>query len=133
MAYHRKHDSSIHGVAMNNNGAALALLFLGAVRQYAYKLAPPEIAARAWNITGACVVLALVLWLAWRMRSRIVLLVVAWWAAEESLTIGCNTLWLIAPWPVTQTQDICRGLLDFDLGKLGALMIAIALALIVWK
>ena len=133
MAYHRKHDASIHGVAMKHKGAALALLFLGAVRQYAYKLAPPEIAARAWNITGACVVLALVLWLAWRMRSRIVLLVVAWWAAEESLTIGCNTLWLIAPWPVTQTQDICRGLLDFDLGKLGALMIAIALALIVWK
>ena len=109
-------------------GAALALLLLGAVRQYAYKLAPPEIAARAWNITGACVVLALVLWIAWRLRSKLVLFVVAWWAAEESLTIGCNTLWLIAPWPVTQSQDICRGLLDFDLGKLGALMIAIALA-----
>lgn len=113
--------------------AALALLTLGAVRQYGYKLADPELAARVWNVTGAAVVLALVLWLAWRLRSRLVLLVVAWWACEELLTIGCNTAWMIAPWPVQAGQDICRGLLDFDLGKLGALMIAVALARIVWR
>lgn len=114
-------------------GPALALLTLGAIRQYGYKLAPPEMSARVWNVAGAVVMLALVLWVAWRFRSRLVLLVVAWWAAEEALTIGCNAAWMIAPWQVQAGQDICLGLLDFDLGKLGALMIAVALARIVWK
>jgi len=100
---------------------------------YGYKLASPELAARVWNITGAVVLLAMVLWVAWHWRSRLALFVVGWWAAEEILTIGCNTLWLLRPWPVAAGQDICRGLLEFDVGKLGALLIALALARIVWR
>ena len=115
------------------HGVALALLTLGAIRQYGYKLADPALSARVWNVTGAAVVLALVLWIAWRKRSRLLLLVVSWWAAEEALTIGCNVAWMVAPWPLQAGQDVCRGLLDFDLGKIGALMIAVALARIVWR
>lgn len=119
-------DQRPRGVSVS--GAALVLA-LGVVRHYAYKLGPPEIAARVWNITGAAVVLALLLWVVWRMRGRLLVLVALWWAAEELLVVGCNTLWLVKPWHIQQGQDVCYPLLDFDLGKIGVLFVA----LILWR
>jgi hypothetical protein len=119
---------------------ALALLALGALRHYGYEAFPPAIAARVWNIHGALVMLALVVWSAYAaMRllpdrsawARLIGLIALWWVAEELLVIGCNTAWLIRPWPLVPGQSACYPLWHFDLGKLGAACMAFALWCIV--
>ena len=78
-------------------------------------------------MTGASVILALMLMVAWRWRSQLVVLVAVWWTAEELFVIGCNGWWLYKPWLVKKGQDVCYPLLDFDLGKLGVLFVTLLL------
>jgi hypothetical protein len=104
---------------------ALWLLALGAALHYGYALLPEEMHARAWNIAGAAARLALLIALVWHWRSRAALAVAAWWACEEALVIGCNSAYLIDPWPVTGSA--CSGLLTMDYGKLGIAAVAVLL------
>jgi hypothetical protein len=113
-----------------NNGSAsvrAALILAGAALvHYGYALAPAEMQARLWNIGGAAGRLALLVSLLWALRVRgLALLAGAWWAAEESLVIGCNAAFLWRPWPVEAGQAACTGLLGLDLSALGALVAAL--------
>lgn len=115
-------------------GVALALLALFALRHYGYEAFPERMAARAWNVHGALVMLCLV---GWGCVSAVTLLrgpwltlalcIGAWWAAEEAMVIGCNVWWIMRPWGLLAGQSACYPLLQFDLGKVGAVVAAGAL------
>lgn len=107
--------------------APILLLALGALRHYGYKPFPPAWQAWVWNMTGAMAILALMLLAAWRFRSRLMVLVAVWWAAEELFVIGCNGLWLYKPWIVEKGQDVCYPLMQFDFGKVGVLFVSLLL------
>lgn len=97
-----------------------------ALRHYGYKLVDAQ-SAWVWNITGACVMACLVIWVIWRLKSRLAAFVGLWWIAEEAMVAGCGALWILNPWPIRPGQDVCYPLLEFDLGKIGVLMLAILL------
>jgi len=110
------------------NQRALWLLLLGAVVHYGYALAPEAMQARIWNIGGSFGRAALILALVWRVRDVVVLAVAGWWLLEESLVMGCNTAYLIAPWPIDGAA--CSGLLTLDFGKVGIAAVALLLVAI---
>jgi len=63
-------------------------------------------------------------YVALRVRRGWVLYPLAWWMAEEAMVIGCNAAFIVKPWTVPAGQDMCSSLLQFDLGRLGALVLA---------
>jgi hypothetical protein len=107
---------------------ALPLLALGALLFYAWSAFPPEHQAQVWNALGAAARAALLLSLVWGSRSRFVWLVVAWWLLEEAMVAGCSVLYIFHPWTVRPGDAQCSALLEFDLGKVGAVaMICLAI------
>ena len=66
---------------------------------------------------------------AWRWRNPSVWLLAAWWVAEEAMVIGCTVAYAVRPWAVPVGEDQCSSLLQFDLGKIGA----IGMALGAWR
>lgn len=123
MADPRHDHTAIHGGAI-----ALALLGLGLAVHYGYRLAPPEHRADIWNACGAIARVILLSASVWRVRSRLVLLVAAWWACEELLAAGCSVAYIVRPWPVDVGADQCSALAGFDLGRIG-MLVASALVL----
>ena len=115
----------------------LILLALFALRHYGYEAFPAAIAARVWNIHGAMVMLTLLAGVtaAWAPPSgtlrTVFVCTAAWWGVEELLVIGCNTWWILAPWAKPAGASACYPILHFDMGKIGALVAAVALAYIV--
>jgi hypothetical protein len=91
---------------------------------YGWALVPAQHQADAWNALGAFARLSLVCAVAWRIRSRLVLFVAAWWAFEELLVIGCSLAFIASPWVVEPGQAQCSALLQFDLGRVGLLIAA---------
>ncbi|MEY2854598.1 MAG: hypothetical protein RL030_1730 [Pseudomonadota bacterium] len=107
---------------------AWCLLALGLLTHYGYYGFPEEIAPHVWNIAGSLSRLCFLAYVLWH-RHSIAIAVGAWWAAEEALVIGCSVAWLVAPWD-TAGRDQCTSLLGYDLGRLGALAVAVLLALL---
>lgn len=116
------------------------LLALFALRHYGYEIFPAEIAARVWNIHGALVMLALLVWVclwslywtpAWGRRTALLIGIAAWWAVEEIMVVACNTWWILSPWAKPPGVSACYPLLHFDIGKIGAALAATALAYVV--
>lgn len=106
---------------------ALGLLALLVALHYGYAICDPEDRAQAWNMAGAVARAALLVALSWKWRGP-VLLVVAWWLAEEAMVAGCSAAYIVKPWVVAAGQDQCSALLHFDLAKLGAAVILSLLA-----
>ena len=109
---------------------AAALLLAGVVRHYAWPMFPVALQSSIWNIGGALAILFL-LAVVIRGRSWLVLLVGLWWAAEELLVVGCTAGYIIAPWELVPGQ-MCSQLLHFDFAKIGALILA-ALVLLLMR
>ena len=78
--------------------------------------------SKALGAAAALFLLALVLY---AYRSRWVLLVGLWWAWEEAQTLICSVAYALEPWPVPLGQGICSARLDFDLGALGLVCMAV--------
>lgn len=110
------------------NVRAVGLLALLAAMHYSYMLAAPGDAAQWFNAAGAITRAALLLALARRWRG-VVLWVVAWWLAEEAMVAGCSVAYIVKPWAVLAGQDQCSALLHFDIAKLGAMVLALLLAI----
>ena len=106
--------------------SAAVVLALCVATHYGWSLAPPEHQAQAWNILGAFARLCLLAALLWYRRG-IILWVGAWWALEELQVIGCSAAFIISPWVVAPGDSQCSALLGFDLGKVGATVIAFLL------
>jgi hypothetical protein len=68
--------------------------------------------------------LTLALLISWPMGG-VARLAGLWWAAEEGMVAVCSVAWVLAPWEVAAGQDQCSALLQFDLGKLGAAILAL--------
>lgn len=109
---------------------AVPLLLLGVVVFYGWALFPPELQSRAWNISGSFARAALLVALVWHVRERMVLAVAGWWLCEELLVMGCNTAFMVAPWPIRPGDAACSSLLQFDLGKIGLVWVVLMLALL---
>ena len=101
-------------------------LILGALalRHYGYSAFPHQYAALVWNITGAALFLAALVYVALRVRRGWVLYPLGWWMAEEAMVIGCNAAYIGKPWTVKPGEDMCSSLLALDLGLVGALVLA---------
>ena len=106
-----------------------ALLALGAWLFYGWAVVPVEHQAQVWNISGALARLVLLGAVIWRVRSRFVLLVGAWWAAEELMVAGCSAWFIVSPWVIRPGEAQCSALLQFDLGKVGLLSIVSLVAI----
>lgn len=102
---------------------AIGLLALGVARHYGYLLADQADHADIWNAAGAVTLAAMLIALAWRWRGP-VLLVVAWWVAEEVMVAGCSLAYMVQPWIVGPGQDQCSALIGLDISKISAAVIA---------
>lgn len=103
--------------------SALALLLLGGALFYGWA-GFPDHAAFVWNIAGSLTRLIL-LWALIRGRGGLLFAVGLWWTAEELLLIGCNALYILNPWQVKKGEAICSALLQYDLGTIGLLVVAV--------
>lgn len=101
---------------------ALLLALVGL--HYGWALAPVEHQAQAWNILGAAARAGLLVAVLWRCRG-LVLAVGAWWLCEEAMVIGCSVAYMVSPWPVAPGESQCSALLGYDLGRIGALVLAV--------
>lgn len=102
---------------------------MGAWLFYGWALVPVEHQAQVWNISGSLARLALLGAFIWRVRSRFVLLVGAWWAAEEMMVAGCSAWFIVKPWVIQPGDSQCAALLQFDVGKIGLLAIVSLVAI----
>ena len=90
---------------------------------YGWALVTVEHQAQVWNISGSVARLVLLNVVLWRVRSVFVLLVGAWWAAEELMVAVCSAWFMWRPWVIEPGQSQCSALLQFDIGKVGMLII----------
>ena len=123
MAYRSVGADAIYSIAVG-------LLLLGGLRHYGIYLVPLEHRAQAWNAAGALCIVALLLAAVWRVRSRLVQAIIAWWIAEEAMVAGCSMWFIYRPWVVSPSDDQCSALIDFDLGRIGLLAITILILLL---
>lgn len=59
--------------------------------------------------------------------ARPLLLVAIWWAAEDLMVAGCSIAMMIHPWVVAKGQAQCSALLQFDLGRVGLVIVGMLL------
>ena len=121
-------SAMMYPIQVQDHAKTIGLLALLVALHYGYHLAAPGDRADWWNIAGAVARSALLIALAWRWRGP-VLLVVAWWLAEEAMVAGCSVAFIFGPWDVPEGQDQCSAILGLDIGKLTA---AGLLGLLVW-
>lgn len=100
---------------MKAPAVAAVLLFAWWLGHHAYKLAPVAIEGHAWNIGGAASRLVLLAALAWLVRSPLVDMPAAWFAAEEAQAIGCTVAYVMNPWPMLPGQEKCSAALGLPL------------------
>lgn len=99
----------------------LCLLILLTIRHYGYAAVGGD-PAIVWNMLGAAVTIVLVWEVSKPGWARYVAL---WWTAEELMTIGCNGWYLAFPWPIPAGQDMCSSLIQYDLGKVGTVVVTL--------
>ncbi len=109
----------------------LALIGLGWLVHYGWAFAPAEHQAQIWNACGAFARLVLVMALAWRIRSRLVLFAALWWACEELMVAGCSIAYIVSPWKVEPGEAQCSALFQLDIGRIGIFVAVFILSAIV--
>ena len=101
--------------------SGICLLILLTIRHYGYAATGGD-PAIVWNILGSAVTVVLVWEVCKPGWARYVAL---WWTAEEMMTIGCNGWYLIEPWQILPGHDMCSSLIQYDVGKIGALAVTL--------
>ena len=98
-----------------------ALVVLLALRHYGYYHAPQEWWGSFFSIAGAACLITLLTSasLPWPIKG--------WAIGEELLVAGCNSAWLVSPWDITGTDEMCSARLDFKLGAIGLAIMALAI------
>jgi hypothetical protein len=108
-------------------GLPALLLLVAATRHYAWALWPAADAGVASKMLGslaALVLLAIVRDLI-ADPSPLLARVLLWYGVHEGMSAGFAAAYLIAPWPVAEGQAIGSALLGFDLGLIGAFLLAV--------
>jgi hypothetical protein len=105
----------------------LAVLAVVACRNYAWGWFEPAQRGIVSKGLGAATILYLLILLYRAQPSKALGLVVAYGAFEELQTIICSAAYFFKPWEVPQGQSICSARLDFDLGAIGVMFLALTL------
>lgn len=96
------------------------------LRDVGWRFVPPELSGMVSKGLGAALVLTL-LAVMWRHAPRTPWLIwpVAYGAWSAAQTVLCAIGYVIAPWPVPPGVGICSARLDFDLGALALVAVAV--------
>lgn len=108
------------------NQLAIALLLMGAARNYGWLLADPQVMGVASKAIGAIAAICflLIIWMNFP-RNLLLTLVIAWYAFEELQTAMCSVMYLIKPWPVEVGQSMCSARIGFDIGAVGVFVVGL--------
>lgn len=108
------------------NQLAIALLLMGAARNYGWLLADPQVMGVASKAIGAIAAICflLIIWMNFP-RNLLLTLVIAWYAFEELQTAMCSVMYLIKPWPVEVGQSMCSARIGFDVGAVGVFVVGL--------
>ena len=106
---------------------AAALLGMLAMRHYGWSWFDPSIRGSVSKALGAAFALALMIAYYRAKPSRPLFYVILYGCFEELQTIICSVAYIHAPWTVPVWQSICSARLDFDLGAIGVMLLALTL------
>lgn len=106
---------------------ATYVLAIIAARNYGWELADVAMRGAISKALGAAAILALLLTVYKLAPSKPLGLAVAYGAFEELQTVICSTAYAFNPWAVPEGQSICSARIDFDLGALGVMLLAVVL------
>jgi len=98
---------------------ALGLLLVGLVHNNLHKFVPVEMKPWVWNITGALypVVLLVLIALIWNHWSiTLVCLLLIGFSLQVA---GCSALYMVAPWPIKEGDELCSARFHAPLGLIG--------------
>lgn len=104
---------------------AAAVFLIAAFRNYAWGVFPPEMRGSASKALGALALLGMMLITYQLKPSKLLAVVMIWWAWEETQTVVCSVAYMIDPWAVPVGQSICSARIGFDLGAIGLVVIAL--------
>jgi hypothetical protein len=107
---------------------ALALLIVGTVLRFGWRVAPEGAQADAWNVSQALLVLVLLALVAHAYRCAWVLRVAALLGAWQGMTVACSLAYLHRPWAVLPGQEQCDAMADAPLSMLGFWLAGLLLA-----
>lgn len=106
---------------------ATYVLAIIAARNYGWELVDVAMRGAISKALGAAAILALLLTVYRLAPSKPLALAVAYGAFEETQTVICATAYAFSPWTVAEGQSICSARIDFDLGALGVMLLAVVL------
>lgn len=107
------------------NQLAATLLLIGVGRNYGWLLVSPAQMGVASKALGAIASLAM-LCIIWSLvSSKLLTLVIGWYAFEETQTSICSVMYLIEPWPVEVGQSMCSARVGFDIGAIGIFVVGL--------
>ena len=107
---------------LNRYNIALLVLVAGVARNYGWLIAEPELRGIVSKSLGAAATLCLLFALRLLCKSGVLLVVLCWYAFEETQTLVCSVLYAIEPWPVRVGESICSDRIGFDIGSIGIFM-----------
>jgi len=84
---------------MNNTAVTAFIFILALLRTFLYEYFPENIQAYIWNISGAAVIIILLLVCFWKHKSYSFLPIICWWIYEELLVIFCSFGRIFFKWP----------------------------------
>jgi len=110
-----------------------ALIFiLGIFRTFAYELFDEKIQAYVWNISGAVVIICLLLISFNKFRNYLFLMIMGWWIYEELLVIACSLGRIFFKWDEKIGMDILSAKFNLPCGAISTCLIAY-LAVLIYK
>lgn len=104
---------------MKHQRVALVTLIVGLFCSYTWYWSDGPHDADWWNIAGAVQTGFLLLVLGLVFRSPEVWAVVALLGTFKLMVIGCNTWFVLDPWPMKPGQALCSTRLNVPLGAIG--------------
>lgn len=105
------------------NQLAALLLLVGTSRHYGWLVVDPQFRGIASKALGSIAALCLIAIIWHHFSSKLVSMVLAWYAFEEFITASCSVMYLIDPWPIEAGQSICSAKVDFDIGAAGIFVV----------
>ena len=98
---------------------ALFLLGFGLLHNNAFKWVPVDDKPWVWNITGALYPIAMLTVIALFADSVFVTLACVLLASFSLQVIGCTVWYMVDPWPIDATTELCSSRLHAPIGMLG--------------
>ena len=105
---------------------AIALL-IGTIRHFAWRFVPYGDMGMVSKGLAALSILWLLVIVRRQFKTKMMALVLLWWAWEETQVAVCSFWYVYAPWPVPQGMPICSAKAGIDLGALSLFVLSVIL------